>query len=1112
VVYGICRRTLIGGQRRFRSRGEDKVDDVEFRLLGPVGIWQGGQSLGPTRAQVRTVLAMLLLDPGRVVPMDAVATALWDADPPPSARNAVQGYVSRLRRNLAGLPGAELSTSPRGYCLAVDRHLVDLYRFRDLVAQARAGDGAAASGLLDAALSLWRGPALVDAAGAWLPTVLGPALEDERLAALDDRAALDLSAGRHGTVVAGLSAVVAEHPLRERSVALLMTALHHGGRRADALALFRDTRRRLVDDLGIEPGGALQHIHKEILESAPTPPSSRTRAPAVPAPAWVPRQLPADGAAFTGRDAELATLRALLPAGGEPAGATVCVVSGPAGVGKTSLAVRFGHQVQDRFPDGQLFVDLRGFHTGPSVPAAEALPVLLVGLGLAAERIPVGLDAQVALYRSLLAGRRILLVLDNVADPDQARPLLPGEPGCLVLVTSRDRLSGLLALDGAQRLTLDVLPAADARTVLARTAGPALTGADPDAVAELTRLCGHLPLALRIAGARLADRPDLGVGRHVAELAAHGRTTRLRVDGDSSATVRGAFDLSYQAIPAPARRVFWLLGLVPAPAGLSTAAVAALAGLPPHEVEPLVDALARLHLVRAGADGRVACHDLLLQYAAELAAEHGEPAERDAATLRLLHFYVHTTDNASTTLVGRSRLRLPRDPAPQGVAPVEFAEQSRAGEWIAEEWSNLAAAVDHAAASARHRMVWQLANALRDFTQMRATPEQGLHIARTGLASARETGYVRGEAAMRLNLGYLRWRTADYQAMLDECEAAALLSRRAGWHRGRSAALCNNGIALAQLGQSRRAIHRFERALAINREVEDRIGEATVLINLTAAYELVGDLARAAEYAGVALPLLRELGHRQEEAIANENLAMVRRHQGHLDDAIAAIDRSLAISRAIGAHHEEASALNTLGLVHRDAGRCDDATASLATSLDITRRGSDTRLEGIAHTSLASVQIRQGRLGDAAGSLDLALAIAERTGHDRGRVETLLTLAELLVARRDHRRGYEHASEALTLARASGYALAAAQAHSQLAAASLGMDDPAGCLAHCRRAVNAQRRAGQRLAYARTLLTMGQAYQRLSQPHLAVARWRRAETLFTTIGAPERADTAALLA
>ncbi len=827
----------------------------------------------------------------------------------------------------------------------------------------------------------------------------------------------------------------------------------------------------------------------------------------------VPAQLPPDAAGFVGRGTYLRRLDAML-VGGEAATATaVCVLTGAAGVGKTTLAVRWARKSVERFPDGQLFMDMRGFHTGPRMTGAEALPLLLVALGVTADGIPIGIDAQTALYRSLLAGRRVLVVLDNVADADQARPLIPGDPGCLVLVTSRDRLSGLVALDGAHRLTVEVLPAGDAIAVLARAAGADRFDADPRAVAELAELCGRLPLALRIAGARLADRPHLGARRQVEEWAARGRMAELRVDGDANATVRGAFDLSYQALTDSARRVFRLIGLVPAPAGMDIAAVAALAGLPGADVEPLVDALARFHLVRIAADGRLAAHDLLLEYAAALAAEHDEPVDRDDAVDRLLTFYVHTADRAGKVLSGSQWLSLPPDPLPAGVVPVTFTEQSQARRWSITQWMNLVAAVDHASASGRDRTAWQLVHALRPFMQLQAPIGQALSITHTGLAAARRAGDVLGEAMMRHSMGYLRLaRTAEFQAAIAEYEILARLSAQAGWQRGQIAALCDIGIALDSLGQMRPAIRRLEQALAMIREVGDEEDEVLPLTNLAGFYEAVGDLTRALRTGERALSLLRRTGQRQGEVVALLNLAKVHRHQGRLPEALELLHESLAISRAIGARHEEVDALVTIGMVQGDGGRCEAATAALAAGLDTAEQLSDSRLEIYAHIGLAVVEIRQGHLDDAAKRLDGALETVERIGYHRRRFETLLTLSELHAALGDHHSGYDYATRALILAGGSGHKLAVGQAQGHLAVSLIGLDRPAEALEQCRLALVTQRRAGQRLVQARTLLTAGRAYQRLGKTGLARSRWRQAHVVFTEVGAPERETTVALLA
>ncbi|GAA4736143.1 AfsR/SARP family transcriptional regulator [Phytohabitans rumicis] len=1082
------------------------MNDVEFRLLGPVGVWRDDRRLGPVTAQQRSLLAMLLLNLDKVVSVERLTTALWGATAPASARNAIQGYVAKLRRLLAeAYPAGVLATSGPGYLLSVDRRDVDLYQFRALVAEAADGGDERAATRLRGALALWRDAALTDVAADWLPATMGPALEEERLGAFEQLMAGELARGRNHECVTELSTAVAEQPFRERLVVLLMTALHRDGRTAEALTLFRDTRRRLVDHFGIEPGDALTGLHRQILADSSGPQAAPHAEPA----AVVPRQLPADVGGFVGRQEALGFLDGLLPhPGAERNAPAIVTVVGPAGAGKTTLAVHWAHRAAEHFPDGQLFVDMRGFHTGPRMSPAEALPLVLVTLGVAAERIPVGVAAQTALYRSVLAGRRVLVIVDNVADAEQVRPLIPGEPGCLVVVTSRDRLSGLVALTGAHRLTLDVLAAADAVEVLARAAGPERVGADPEAAVELAKLCGYLPLALRIAGARLADRAHLGVRRHAEELAARGRMAGLRVDGDDTATVRGAFDLSYQALAPPARLVFRLLSLVPAPAGWTTAAVATLAGLTADEAEPLVDALARFHLVKLTAQGRVVCHDLLLEYAAELAVTH----ERDgAAADRLLHWYLHSVERAATVLNGASRLRLPRDPLPPGVRVADFAGEGEARRWVAAEWPNLTAAVEFAAASGRDRVVWHLADALRDVMRLQASPAQWLSVVQTGLAAAHRAGDVLGQAAMRHSLGFLHWRTADYAAAIEQYEMTATLARRAGWRKGESAALCNGGIALAELGQTRRAIHRMERSLAIDRELGDATGQAVMLTNLAAAYEQVGELSRAARLSELALPLLRQTGRRQGEAVATENLGVVRREQGRPVEAREALERALAISRSIGAGHEEASTLNILGLVHHDTGRYEEAAAAFSAALEIARRLGDSRLEIHAHTGLAAVRIRQCGLEEAAERLDAALDLAHQTSHQRGTIEALLGLADLAVARKEPGGASDRARRALELARASGYVLLSAQAHSRLAAGCLQVDDAAGCLEQCRRAVATQRRAGQRLAFARTLLTMGHAYQRLGKGDLALSQWRRADRLFEQIGAPERADTAALL-
>ncbi|MCX5065809.1 tetratricopeptide repeat protein [Micromonospora lupini] len=1083
----------------------DQVEDgLRIRLLGPVGVWHGTRWLGPSAAQHRTVLAMLALECGNIVSFDRLVTALWGSAPPRSARNAVQGCVSRLRAlfNSVDLSprSVELVATGPGYRLTADRSAVDLHEFRHLLLQARTREAEPARELVDSALRQWRGPALADVAGPWLDELVAPQLTEERFAALELRADLDLRLGRYAEIIDGLSDVLAENPVRERLALALLIALHRCGRRVDALTLFRRVRESLVERLGIEPGEELQQAYRAMLagtEPTAKPPGQWARDPT----GEVPRQLPAVTPGFVGRHRELAVLNEVLQTRSSP----ITVVCGPAGAGKTSLAVRWAHDVHHQFPDGHLFLDMRGFHPRPRRTPGEALPLLLDALGVPAERIPPEADAQVALYRSALAGRRVLLLLDNVANADQIRPLIPGGPGCLVVVTSRDRLSGLVARDGAARLTLDVLPAADAVELLVGTAGAERFNADPMAARELAEVCGHLPLALRIAGARLADRAHVSVRRHLDELIARGRVAQLRVDGDDSSAVRAAFELSYQALPAPAGRVFRLLGLVPAPAGVALPAAAALAGLSCDDLEPLIDALARLHLIRITRTARIVSHDLLLEYAAQLAAEHGDAADNAAAVHRLLHFYLHAVAQASTVLNGPSRLRLPPDPPPPGVWVPQLDDQAHAREWLVAESANLVAALEHAAADGRHRMAWQLAHVPYDFLRMRTPLSQWRSIAQTGLRAARRDGDLRGEAVMRQSLGLLNWRAGDLRAARTEYEAVAALAARADWQVGASAAHCSIGITLAQLGRPRAAISRFEQALAIDRTIGDRRAEAGTLANLAAACEEVGELAAAAQHGELAMRLLRETGQHLGAAVASENLALVARELGKLDDARAAAEEAVRIVRTIGARHEEAASLTTLGRVHGDAGRYAEAEEVLDLGLDIVHGLQDDQLEVVTQTALAEVLLRQDRLSEADRRLELVMALVDRPGNERGRVEALMLLSDLCAARKEFDSAHEHASSAMAAARSGGYKLMAGQARSRLAAAILGLGDPAGCLVEGRQALRVQRRAGQRLSYARTLITLGHADAALGRPSAAQTRWRAAHELFREIGAAEAA-------
>jgi DNA-binding SARP family transcriptional activator/tetratricopeptide (TPR) repeat protein len=1071
---------------------------VEFRLLGPVEIHAAnGQVIRLRRRQERLALAVLLLEPGRVVTAERLVEMLWEQSPPLAARTMLQTLMSRIRGALAaagdGGEPVRLVARGGGYLLHIEPESVDLHRFGRLVDEARAtNEPDLRSTRLATALDLWRGPALADAATGAVKDRLCGSLEELRFAALTDWIDAELDAGRHAEMVAELAKLTDEHPLRERLHGQLMTALYRAGRRADSLEAYRRARQLLVAELGVEPGPQLRALHASIIaDTAASGPAvgrstSRGAAPAVPA------QLPPDFAGCVGREGSLRRLDALLTTGPAATGPVTCVVTGAAGVGKTTLVVHWAHRVASRYPDGQIFLDMRGFHTGPRMSPEEALPLVLVALGVPAEMIPIGLDAQVARYRSMVANQRLLLVLDNVADAAQVRPLLPGSPGCLVVLTSRDRLGGLVALDGARRLTLDVLTPTDALEVLAHVAGAERLDSDVDAAEELARLCAYLPLALRIAGARLADQPHRSVRGYVAELASAGRLAGLRVDDDDRACVRDAFGLSYQALSTAARRMFRLLSLVPTPAGLSTAAAAALADVPVPEAERMLDTIARLHLARTTAEGRYTCHDLLLEYAAELAEATDPEADRYEAASRLLDFYLYATEQSAAPRFAPIP-RLPQRSVSSGVPKLRFSQLDAAREWTAVEWDNLVAGVRHAATAGPPDLAWRLVDTMNVHMALGEPRPEWRLLVETGLAVARREADPLAEAAMRYALALLCSRTGEFSDAVEEFKRALALYGQVGWRPGESIALRGSGVSLVRLGRPREATGCFRQALAIDREIGNLAGEAANLHALSAVHEELGELTLAERYhteIPVSVP-----GRRQHPAMVLSNLGLLRYQQGRLAEALDALETSVVMFRDIGGRHSEGLALTTMGAVHRDAGRLPEATAAFAAALDIAHGTADAQVEVLALNGLSGVDVRLGRPAAAIARLDTALDIAERIGFLRGHVEALVACSEAHRAQGGFRLAYERAVDALARAHQSGSVVAVGNAHTAVADALLHLDDLEQCFVHARRALRIQRHAGQRLAQARTLTILGHAYGRSGQEPAAAACARQARHL-----------------
>lgn len=583
---------------------------MEIRLLGPVQAWRERTQVDLGPRQQRFVLAVLAMEINRIVTVDRLVDLCWPQRPPATARHAIRVNVSRLRAVLAT---SELAWERGGYVLRADPMRVDAHQFRALTEQARrSAHDVDRVCLFRRALSLWRGPALADVATSEVVARLTCGLTENRLAAAEECLESELSLGRHRAVLDELAELVAQHPYRQGLVALLMTAHYRAGQTADALVTFRNTRALLARDLGLDPEGRLLRLEEAILRSDPNL-DWRGHACVRVSPA----QLPAGIADFTGRAGELAQLAGLVPDGSAPA---IVVITGLAGVGKTALALHHAHLVADRFADGQLYVDLGGFPAGEPLAPLEILGRILRGLGAAPQSIPNDLDEASALYRSLLAGRQALVVLDDAASAEQARPLIPGSAGCLTLITSRRRLAGLVARNGARRITLDGLSPEDAAGVVANVVGLERAAAERQAVSELTRLCGYLPLALRVAAAGIGSGAPDPIARFVAGLRGPGRLAVLRIEGDPDAGVAAAFARTYRMVPPPARRLFARL-CVASHGEISAEAAAVVGGLTVEAARAELARLTDVHLVVQREDDRFSINELLRLYGAERARE-----------------------------------------------------------------------------------------------------------------------------------------------------------------------------------------------------------------------------------------------------------------------------------------------------------------------------------------------------------------------------------------------------------------------------------------------------------------------------------------------------------
>jgi DNA-binding SARP family transcriptional activator len=931
---------------------------ARFRILGPLEVRAGEGWTKIGAAKQRSVLATLLLRPGEPVSTDVLIDEVWPEKPPAKAANLVSVYVHHLRKLIGDANGQVIVTRAPGYQLVLGPGELDADRFAALVADGRQalGEGAPerAVDLLGEALGLWRGPALADVPPTQQLAAETDRLGEARAGAEELHTEASLACGRYTEVVPRLRRLLVDWPLREKLWALLIRALCGAGRQAEALEVYEQARKTISEELGVDPGGELRQLHQQILaaDNEQVLVGLAMPAPASVPPPPMPAQLPADIADFTGRSGQVQQLQELLAgtavADGSPGAVRVVLVVGPGGQGKTTLAVHAAHLLRGEFPDGQLYATL--FGATQATDPAEVLARFLRDLGADPARIPLDAEERAALYRTRLAGRRVLVVLDDARGIEQVRPLLPGSASCAVLITARNWLPELA---GGAVLDLDVLSEDEARALFTKIVGAKRVSAEPGAADEVLTACAGLPLAIRIAGARLATRGNWSIRTLAGRLSDERR--RLDELRAGNLAVRASFEVSFATLPGPAApggpapaRAFGLLGLWTGPS-VSLPAAAALLGQPEDGVAEALDVLFGAHLLESPEPDRYRFHDLLRVYAADRARTQEAEQDRTAAITRVLAWYLHTVE-AAATIISAQHARVPLDPLPPGVQPSGFGSLDDALAWCEAERPGLAAATRLAASSGLHEIAWKLPAAAMSFYYRRSHWGDWVTTHQIGLDSARAIGDRQAQAWMLNDLG-MAYGVQRMPEAVDCFEQALDLSGVDG-ERGARAAT-NVAQAYVDLGRFDDAWAAAQRSLAIQRQQGNRYLEGVSLGILGRASRELGQFTGAVGNLELALAIFRELGQQYGEADSLTDLADALLCLDQVDGAIARLRESLAIRREIGDVHGEAVTLRLLGLALGHAGDKVQARSHLTEALRLFEEVGDQSKAGEVRAALA---------------------------------------------------------------------------------------------------------------------------------------------------------------
>ncbi|MEU3622769.1 AfsR/SARP family transcriptional regulator [Amycolatopsis coloradensis] len=928
---------------------------VELQVLGQIELRADGTRVDLGHARQRCVLAVLAAEANQVVATDQMVDRIWGEHPPRRARQLVSNYLSLLRHLLAAGGAGEMVIQRRGggYVLLVDPEYVDLHRFRRLVAQARAEtDQARALNLLEQACGLWRGEALAGLDTPWITTVR-QGLERERFAADTDRLDLALRAGRHAALLPELTARATAHPLDEHVAAQFMLALYRAGRQADALDHYQQVRTRLADELGTNPGPDLRQLHQRILTADPGLADLGAGAARPPV---VPRQLPAAPGVFTGRVPELTELdralttvapslavpdgevRGLQPGavpGNSTAAGTVVIsaIGGAGGIGKTWLALAWAHRNLHRFPDGQLFVDLHGFSpAGRPTEPADAMRRFLTVLGVNQGALPPDLDALAAQYRGLVAGRRILVVLDNAATAEQVVPLLPDSPTCTVLVTSRARLASLIDRYSARHLPLDVLTRAEARALLATRLGDQRVDTEPEVTNELIELCGRHPLALAIIARHAATRPAIPLAEFAAELRELG-PEMLDHHTDPTASLPAVLSWSLHHLTEQQRTVFALLGIAPGP-DIDLPAATSLTGLPEAQTRKALRVLEDHSLLDRHPHGRFAMHDLIRAYAATTARDHLPEPVRQAAPERVVDCYLHTAYTGER-LLNPQRPSIRLNPSAPGTRPHPLSGVQDALAWLDTHHPHLLAAQHTAAAQHRHHAVWQIAWTLGTFHRRRGHHHDDLAVWQAAADAAEHLPDPTTRILAHRLLGHAHAELWQHERAVAHLHQARILAEH---HRDPiQQAHTHHALAWAweQQGDHRKALEHARRALEFFRTLDSPAWEATALnmVGWCAAHLGHYDIAR--EHCQAALTLQRHHNDPDYKADILDSLGFIDHHTGHHQRAIDHYQQALTLYRAVGNTTEAADTLDNLGHPHAALGQHHHARSAWREALEL---------------------------------------------------------------------------------------------------------------------------------------------------------------------------------